>query len=123
MQNPGLENEKAIIAALDGREVGSLNKSLKNLILSLFPDSEGILSCQKGYPHEKPDLVIRLGDKTKYVSVKSGRSISVHEESLSTLIPFFPFLGDSRTHLENDCLFPLWGWDTRWERPHPLYFQ
>jgi hypothetical protein len=29
MQNPGLENEKAIIAALDGREVGSLNKSLK----------------------------------------------------------------------------------------------
>jgi hypothetical protein len=70
-----------------------LNKSLKNLILSLFPDSEGILSCQKGYPHEKPDLVIRLGDKTKYVSVKSGRSISVHEESLSTLIPFFRSLG------------------------------
>lgn len=93
MQNPGLENEKAIIAALDGREVGSLNKSLKSLILCLFPDSEGILSCQKGYPHEKPDLVIRLGDKTKYVSLKSGRSISVHEESLSTLIPFFRSLG------------------------------
>lgn len=89
MPNSGLENEKEIIAALDGKSVASLNPSLKALVESLFPLASGTISCSKGLAHEKPDLVISLGSEIRYVSVKSGHAVSVHEESLTTLIPFF----------------------------------
>mgnify|MGYP001405800154 CR=1 FL=1 len=93
MENSGLENEKALIAALDGKNIASLTKPLRELANSLFPNSDGVLRCKKGFVHEKPDLVLTLGSLDRFVSVKSGRSISVHEESLLTLIPFFRSLG------------------------------
>src|SRR5574344_2264672 len=93
MENSGLENEKALIAALDGKNIASLTKPLRELANSLFPNSDGLFRCKKGFVHEKPDLVLTLGSLDRFVSVKSGRSISVHEESLLTLIPFFRSLG------------------------------
>ena len=47
----------------------------------------------KRYLHEKPDLILTLNGEIKFISVKSGRSVSAHEESLTSIIPFLRSLG------------------------------
>jgi len=93
MENQGIENEFLLIKKLNGVLVSTLKGPLREFVHFLFPGQEGILTCQKGYFHEKPDLILTLNGEIKFISVKSGRSISVHEESLTTIIPFLRSLG------------------------------
>jgi hypothetical protein len=87
--NSGLDNEKEILAALDQKETGTLKGPLKELVNFLYPQQTGLLFCKKAALHEKTDLILTLHDIPRYLSIKSGKAISVHEESLTTLIPFF----------------------------------
>jgi hypothetical protein len=87
--NNGIANEELIRSELDGKEVAALKGPLKELVHFLYPQQNGLLSCKKAFLHEKTDLILSLKGEPRHLSIKSGKAVSVHEESLTTIIPFF----------------------------------
>jgi hypothetical protein len=103
--NEGLENEKQIIAFLDGKELDFLRGDLADLLSLLFSCRHGLIHCEKAPARGKPDCVITIGSERRFVSLKSGSRCSAHTESLVSLIPFFREIGVSESVLKTIVYF------------------
>lgn len=90
--NDGINNETMILLALNNRHYKDLSTKWKRHIKRMFKHIEdGDLVKAYYYEHKdaKPDLVISVNDKKIFLSIKSGRSSTMHSESINT---FFDFL-------------------------------
>lgn len=83
--------------ALDGKRFDALTPALQNYVGSLFPRvrQDDVVACELCDKYEKPDVRIVVGDEARFVSLKSGRSKSIHYEPVENFILFLRELGVS----------------------------
>lgn len=98
--NEGNFKEKEIITHLNGKKISELSNNLRNLVVALYGvvDENEVISCELIEDYIKPDFIITYKGIKKYVSMKTGRAETVHEEYIKNFILFLRSLGiSSRT--------------------------
>ena len=96
--NEGISKENEMIESLNGKKICELSNNLKNLIHALFGllDEEEIITCEKQDIYIKPDFKITYKGESKYISMKTGRSESIHQETVKDFVLFLRSLGVSK---------------------------
>jgi hypothetical protein len=106
----GFRNENSLIDELNGKKIIELNDNLKRFILFLFDsvsDEDTVNACS-GKKGQKPDLIIKINDNIKKVSVKIGAGNSVHQESIDLFMDFLSSIGISE-NIKGEILKFHWG--------------
>lgn len=95
MLNTGTKVELDFVKFINYKKYSDLNSNLRSFIKILFNNIEGedILQCKRLNTKGKADIIIKLNNSVKYVSIKSGSQNSVHTEKLETFIVFLKKLG------------------------------
>ncbi|MBO4600937.1 MAG: hypothetical protein J5634_01725 [Bacilli bacterium] len=90
----GKDNEFSFVVAINRKKVGELNLLLYDLIHYLFPyaNDDMEIKAWKNHYNQKTDVLIKIGNVIKRISIKMGSRNSVHEESLKTFINFLIYL-------------------------------
>ena len=93
----GRNVEEAIIKSYDNKIFKQLNEFQKEIIKELFGDVTNYDVIEAGSLSEmyKPDIYLKIEDKIKYISIKSGRSDSIHFEGIKSFILFLRSKGIS----------------------------
>lgn len=95
--NYGFKNEKDIIEMLNGKTFEEIPKYFQESLSKIFNyQNEEMFICEKYGGHYKPDIYINYGNKSINVSIKSGDSISVHQEMLDQFLLFLEKIGISK---------------------------
>ena len=105
--NKGLLREDEMIVNLNNKKVSELSINLRNLVEALFGallDDE-VITCERMEGSMKPDFAITYQGETKYVSMKSGRSDTLHCEYIKPFILFLRELGISNRTQKTILLF------------------
>ena len=103
----GINNEKAIVAALNGKRYKDLEPNMKTFITDLFgvvKPRMRIKACQTT-DRIKPDIKVSIKKDVKFVSIKTATSTTLHGEQMYTLVPFFRECGMSEEMIKIFCLF------------------
>ncbi len=106
----GFDNENELITELNNKRVNELNSNLKSFIYFLFYDLDGNerISAYTGISGQKPDIIIKINNEIKNVSVKIGNGNSVHQEKVDLFINFLSSLKISK-EIQNELLKFHWG--------------
>lgn len=91
----GFINEDNLIYSLNNKKVRDLNENLKEFIYFLFEninDNDQIFAFEGKYG-QKPDMIIKVRDITKNISIKIGSGNSVHQENISLFTNFLNSIG------------------------------
>lgn len=106
-KNTGLAKEANEIFRLDGTQVKDLKKQERYLLRSIYGelDDKEIIRCETLDNGYKPDFYIIYKGAKKYVSFKTGRSSTLHQEYLSTIIEFLKEEGISEENINNFIFF------------------
>lgn len=101
------EQEYLTVATLNKKKVGDLNDNLKEIVHFIFPKAkpDDVIFCDICNRYSKPDIYLNIAGEMKYVSLKSGRSDSVHFENIKSFIKFLRELGVSERVLKIILLF------------------
>ena len=93
--NKGFRNERQLVYIFDQAKVGELPKPKRYILREIFGalDDEEIIKCDVVQGMQKPDIYIEYKGIRKYLSIKTGRLGSVHQEKIETLLPFFKEVG------------------------------
>lgn len=87
----GKKNEYDIINYLNGKTYKGLNKKWREHLKTMFPFiiHNDVIVCRH-YEEEKgkPDIIITVRHTNMYVSIKSGKKCSMHEEPFGTFADF-----------------------------------
>lgn len=96
--NNGIFKEDEMVHYLDNKKVKELSNNLRNVVTALFGvlDEEEVVHCQKTDDFIKPDFCIEYRGKKKYVSMKSGRAETVHQELIKNFVLFLREKGISK---------------------------
>ena len=86
----GFENELDIRNELNNRKVKELNIMYREFIDDLFINikDEDMITCYCDYRKKKYDIVIKINNEVKRISIKKGVKNSVHVEGISNFIDF-----------------------------------
>ena len=103
MKNNGLRNEYLFIKSITGKKLCELNFLLQELILYLFPyiTNKNTIYCYKNNYYEKGDICIRVRNKIKYVSIKTGLRNSVHSENIDLFTKYLTKIGINKNIIED----------------------
>lgn len=91
MKSKGIQIENEIIAHINGKYFKELNNNIQNFIIDIYKSSlnkNKIFKANKFYNNYKPDIVIEHNGIKKYISIKSGKSCSIHQEHIYSFINF-----------------------------------
>lgn len=95
MKNKGLEAENELINSINGKYFSELSSTLKKFVSELYKKEIDYLKkfmCHKYFANYKPDIVITHNNIQKYISIKTGKNCSIHQEHLYS---FLMFLSDN----------------------------
>ncbi|MDY0100808.1 MAG: hypothetical protein WCZ47_03585 [Bacilli bacterium] len=104
-KNDGHQNEYEIIEVLNKKKIDKLPNHFKKWIQKLFQVDKGTLYVNKLNNEQKADIVLKVGEVNKYISIKSGNSNSFHSEQINTFIPFLREIGISESTLKTIVFF------------------
>lgn len=108
MKNRGLELENELINHINNKYFNDLNENIKKFLLIIYENkidkSEPFL-VKKFYNNYKPDIVITHNKIKKFVSIKSGKSCSIHQEHIYSFINFLNDINCPSNIIENLKLF------------------
>lgn len=104
----GIKNEYDFINYLNGKLYKDLNKKWLSHMKIMFPfiEEKDLISC-KHYEDEKgkPDIIITVRHTNIYVSIKSGKKCSMHEEPFETFVDFLRKKGVSERTIKTMSFF------------------
>lgn len=83
----GYQNEFLIALEFNNKKIKELNPMLREVIDDLFPDYDEdsiIKSWRNHINNQKGDILIKVNNKIKTISIKKGSRNSVHVESLES---------------------------------------
>ncbi|MBQ1386060.1 MAG: hypothetical protein IIY75_04630 [Erysipelotrichales bacterium] len=82
--------EYKTVQAINGKRVGELAPGVYSLVKFLFPEAEeeAVLSAELCNRFSKPDIYVEWNKNRRYISLKSGRSDSVHFENVRSFLLF-----------------------------------
>ena len=92
----GLLNETEIIKHLNNKRFAKLDEKWQKHIKIMFPfvKDEDVIIAKKFPDHKsKPDASIRVRNTVEYLSIKSGRNPSVHQEDFFVFSNFLKSIG------------------------------
>lgn len=86
----GYQNEHEFSKYLNGRRVKFLNPLFKKMIFTLFDNvvDNDIIRTYIDYENRKYDLVIKVNNEIKKISIKKGFKNSVHVEGIYSFVKF-----------------------------------
>ena len=86
----GLDNEFAFVLELNNKTIKELTPLCKDLIETIFPNENenSIIKCWRNHLKQKSDILIKINNKMKGISIKKGMKNSVHMEPISEFISF-----------------------------------
>ena len=86
----GLDNEFAFVLELNNKTIKELNPLCRDLIEAIFPNENenSIIKCWRNHLKQKSDILIKINNKIKGISIKKGIKNSVHVEPISQFISF-----------------------------------
>lgn len=86
----GFANEYKFVCYLNGKKVGELNPLFRPLIDVLFYgfNEDDVIRCWRNHLPQKSDILIRIRNIIKSVSIKKGIKNSVHVDSITEFIHF-----------------------------------
>lgn len=87
-KNNGRTKEEEFVFELNGKKANEVSHNLKHMLREMFGlfDGETIIECGLIDHYQKPDFYIKLGEVTKYVSLKSGRATDLWEINVKDFI-------------------------------------
>lgn len=105
--NLGNFKEQEIVYNLHNKKVHELSNNLRNLVEVLFGalDEDETIRCCLIDDFIKPDFVIEYKNQKRYVSMKTGRAESVHQELVKNFVLFLESLGISKETQETILLY------------------
>ena len=107
IKNNGFLMEEEFVNALNNKDPNSLPNNLNYFIKQLFGvfiDGE-VIYCELVEGSQKPDIKITYKGIVKYVSLKTGKAQSVHEEYIEKFIPYLVGLATvCNMHSKNEYL-------------------
>lgn len=87
----GLKNERNIINYLNGKRFCEINEKWQKHIKTMFKGvkEDDLIKCRH-YEDDKgkPDMVITIKDEEAYVSIKTGKCVSMHHEPFGSFAEF-----------------------------------
>ena len=88
--NNGKQNEFDFVLMLNGKKVKELDPNSYDMIHAIFNniDDESTIKAWKNHFKQKTDVMIKIDDIIKGISIKIGSRNSVHVEPLSSFIKF-----------------------------------
>ena len=95
--NLGTTKELEVVQAIDGKKVKELSNNMRSFLSALYVclDDEEVVKCHKIDDFIKPDFVITYKGQDKYVSMKTGRAETVHQELIKNFVLFLRSMGIS----------------------------
>ena len=86
----GYANEFEFVKYLNGKRINELNPMFYDLIITLFPgyDENSIIKSWRNHYRQKSDILIKINNTIKGISIKKGIKNSVHTEPISEFIHF-----------------------------------
>lgn len=87
----GFDNQNYIVEAINGNQYKRLNDNLRNVIKTIFPNIKNtdVIHANKVRNNKiKPSVCLRVNNEEHYLSVKMGKSNSVHQEKLTDFLDF-----------------------------------
>ncbi len=86
----GYDNEFSFVIELNNKTIKELTPLFRDLIETIFPDEDenSIIKCWLNHYKQKSDILIKINNKIKGVSIKKGIRNSVHVEPISEFISF-----------------------------------
>ena len=86
----GFDNEFIFVKNLNGKTIQELNPLLRELIYYLFYDikNDDIIKCWRNHYPQKADILIKVKNHIRGVSIKKGMKNSVHVDCISEFIHF-----------------------------------
>ena len=96
--NEGFFKEDEMVYRLNGTKIKDLSNNLRNFIHAMFGviDDEEIVYAEKLDNFIKPDFKVTYKNESRYISMKSGRCETVHQELIKSFILFLRDLGVSK---------------------------
>ena len=97
----GFQNENDLILHLNEKKIYELNDNLKRFIHFLFGNlnQNETIHAFSGINGQKPDIIIRINNNIKKVSVKIGNGNSVHQENIGLFMKYLSSIGVSKNIL------------------------
>ena len=107
MINEGLKKEDEMIYFINGKKINELSNNLASFVKIVYGvvDPEKVVECAYTDEYIKPDFVLTCDGRKKYVSMKSGKSNTVHSEKLISFVPFLQSLGISEETINTLLMF------------------
>ena len=101
-QDTGTKFENYLVNLFNNKKFSELNNQGQYVIKNIFDkyDDNAVFESGLVRGFMKPDIYIKHGDKTVHISVKTGTARTVHQERISTFIPFLRRLGISNRTLQ-----------------------
>ena len=99
----GLKNESDIIDYLNEKKVNELNEKWKKHIITMFPfctENDIVRAHHYEDQNGKPDMVVSVRHTNQYVSIKTGKKCSMHQEPFETFAAFLKKKGVSERTLK-----------------------
>ena len=86
----GFDNEYEFVKYLNGKRVCDLDFSFKEIVYSMFYNigNDDIIKCWRNHLLQKSDILIRIGNAIRGISIKKGCKNSVHVERISDFVYF-----------------------------------
>lgn len=86
----GFDNEFAFVLELNNKRIKDLTPICRDLIETIFPyeNEESIIKCWRNHLQQKSDILVKINNKMKGISIKKGIRNSVHVEPISDFIHF-----------------------------------
>lgn len=78
----GFENEDEFVLKLNNKKIRDIDFNLQLFIYDIFGniDSSRVVKCYKNMKLQKYDIVIKIGEVVKRISIKKGVRNSVHAD-------------------------------------------
>lgn len=105
--NNGKKLELDFVLNLNNHYYNELNLNLQKFIKFVFKDFDytNKIYCKKISNNQKADIYIKIEDKVKYISLKSGSQNSVHVEKINDFIKFLISEGIEETIINNLLIY------------------
>lgn len=94
--NYGYQNEKDFVELFNNKKLNEFDENSRNFLKDLFKeniDNDEVIKCWKNKTNQKSDIFLRYKNYVKGVSIKSGKSNSVHHEPIQEFERYLGNLG------------------------------
>ena len=105
--NNGFNNEHDICKALNGKKVKELLPFLQNVVKTIFKfiEDDDVITSKICERSSKPDIYIKYEEEKAFISIKSGRTNSIHFEKISEFVDYLKLKKISNETIETILLF------------------